>query len=502
MSLACHHLAVPLACVALLAACGGGGDSVTIVSPDVVNPTTPGEAPQAPALAGTVAVGAPVEGATVTARCASGGAQALSDAAGAYRLDLAAAVPPCLLEARGGTVGGTANDTPLHGVALAFGQAQINPLVELALARAGGRLPAEAFGAVELPDAAALAAAASYVADQAQALGLTRPQGDLYAGDFAIGDANDRLLDALAAKLLDSGVSLGGLVTTAAAAGDLSAYVNSDRQIAVEFVGVAGATPVACGSTLIEGLGSGAVSARLMDLRFYLSKVELLRADGTAVPLRLPPNGPWNYTAANGDAVTLIDLEDGTADCASEGTAATNAWLKGSVPAGRYVGLRMTIGVPPSLSHSDTAAAPPPLDLLAMGWGWQAGRKFAKIELTEPSLRAWRANTFFVHLGSTGCTGNPGLGQVSCTRSNRATVQLDDFDAELQKVAVDVQALLAGTDITRNQGGALGCMSAATDLDCLKVFDALAIDWRADGSGSGEAVDDGRGQTVFRAVPR
>jgi uncharacterized repeat protein (TIGR04052 family) len=452
-------------------------------------------------LTGTVAAGGAVAGALVQARCASGELQTRSDANGAFGFDLATVALPCLLRASGGTRGGAAVP-PLHGVALEPGNAPIHPLSELVLARAAGALPADAYLAGQVPAASALVAATRYVADQVEALPLARPQGDLWRGAFAPGDANDLLLEALARLIAHNGVSLEGLVQTAARAGDLRAYVAAERLVEIEFVARAGDAAVACGDTLIPRLGSGAVSARLMDLRFYLSNVALLRADGTAVPLRLPPNDAWNHTAANGDSVTLIDLENGTADCAAEGTAGTNAWLRGSVPAGRYVGLRMTLGVPPSLNHSDTAAAPPPLDLFAMGWGWQAGRKFAKIEVTEPSPRAWRASTFFVHLGSTGCTGNPGLGQVSCTRSNRGTVQFDDFDASRQKIVVDVQVLLAGTDVTRNQGGAFGCMSAATDADCLKVFEALAIEWRADGSGSGEVVGDGRAQTVFRAVDR
>jgi len=200
--------------------------------------------------------------------------------------------------------------------------------------------------------------------------------------------------------------------------------------------------------------------------------------------------------------VTLIDLEDGSAGCGFEGTSPTHAVVAGSVPAGHYVGLRFTLGVPEALNHSDTATAPPPLDLTAMGWGWQAGRKFAKIEFSPPPGATWLAPGFVVHLGSTGCAGNPGLGTVVCSRPNRALVQFDAFDPATQRVALDLPALLAGTDITRNRSGAIGCMSSATDPECERVFAALGIDWRADGSGSGQPLDDGRAQTVFRAVAR
>jgi hypothetical protein len=62
--------------------------------------------------------------------------------------------------------------------------------------------------------------------------------------------------------------------------------------------------------------------------------------------------------------------------------------------------------------------------------------------------------------------------------------------------------LFAASDVTRNLGGAQGCMSGATDPECAAVFDALGIDWRADGSGSGLPLGEGRSQRVFRVLAR
>ena len=67
---------------------------------------------------------------------------------------------------------------------------------------------------------------------------------------------------------------------------------------------------------------------------------------------------------------------------------------------------------------------------------------------------------------------------------------------------VDIQALLAGTNVTINQGGSGGCMSQGTDLDCLHVFEALGIDWSSNGQGTGLPLDGGRTQTVFRRVDK
>ena len=298
--------------------------------------------------------------------------------------------------------------------------------------------------------------------------------------------------------------ALAGIATAALAAcgGGDSETAAAAQSVSLDFAAYSGGTPVQCG-TEVAGLGSGAVAAQIKDFRFYVSNVKLVKADGSEVALTLGANDDWNLTAGS-DSVTLIDLEDATGSCAG-GTAATNAALKGTVPAGSYVGVKMTMGVPFAMNHSDYATATKPLDIQAMAWSWQSGRKFAKIEVTDPAgvPGTWAANTFNFHLGSTGCTGNPANGQtVSCVASNRMDFKFATFDPSAQKVAVDVQALVAGTNITVNQAGAPGCMSGGTDPECLHVFEALAIDWKADGSGSGLPVNAGSAQTLFKTVAK
>lgn len=462
----------------------------------------PGADPQAGGVSG------PLAGATVGLRCAGGAPQTgvVTGADGRFSLRLQRATVPCLLQLRGGTVGGVAIGEPVHGwITQGGGLVQATPLVSLVLARAWGEAPAGVFaryaGGADALGATALDTARQAVVAQLATLGVPAPAGDTLAGTLAAGDATAQALQALADTLAGHDVPFADLAAAAAARSDLAARVTADRSVAVQFSAVAGVAAVRCGAGL-GPLGRTGTAARLMDLRFHVSEAVLLRADGAELPLRLAADSVWQHTAANGDAVTLIDLEDGSAECAAEGTPGGNTLLAGTVPAGRYVGLRFTLGVPHSLNHTDTATAPPPLDSFALGWSWQAGRKFAKIEVTQPSPGAWASDTFFVHLGSTGCTGNAGLGTVQCAKPNRGQVRLEAFDPRTQKIAVDVQALLADTDVTVNQGGAQGCMSAGTDRDCDGVFRALGIDWRADGSGSGLPIDGGRTQTVFRAVAK
>lgn len=260
------------------------------------------------------------------------------------------------------------------------------------------------------------------------------------------------------------------------------------KQVDIRFAAVAGDERVACG-TRIEGLGTTAQAAQLQDFRFFVSEVKLITRGGKAVPLKLAKHSAYRVTR-DGIGVTLIDLENGTGACAVDGTPGTNAVVRGTVPDGRYVGVRWTVGVPFALNHTDAPAMPAPLNSAAMAWSWQGGRKFTKLEFADPGgpTGSWVAKTFFVHVGSAGCEGNPATGQtVSCAAPNRAAVRLKRFDPAKQQVAVDVKTLLAGNDITVNKGNAPGCMSAATDPECASVFGAFGVRGK---------------QTIFRAIDR
>ena len=80
------------------------------------------------------------------------------------------------------------------------------------------------------------------------------------------------------------------------------------------------------------------------------------------------------------------------------------------------------------MTFAATAAAAP-LNNTAMAWSWTAGRKFVKIEV-DPTRKvtkadATTANTWFFHLGSTGCTVPAGAtpDKATCTNSNRFPVR-------------------------------------------------------------------------------
>lgn len=269
------------------------------------------------------------------------------------------------------------------------------------------------------------------------------------------------------------------------------------QDVTIQFAAVAGTanTAVACG-TQIGALGNKAGAAQLTDLRFYVTNVQLVNDKGVAVPVTLARND-WQQTSGS-NTVTLIDLENAQGACGSEGTAATNAVITGTVPAGTYTQLKYTVGVPETMSHSDVMAAAAPLDIMAMGWSWQAGRKFVKIEVNpvggvSAAGGGSSGSTYYLHLASTNCSGRND-GSDTCVQKNLSTVTLP-FNAATQRVAVDVAAVFAGADITVNQNDAVGCMSALSDLDCAAIFSPFGLDL-ATGTQAATA------QTVFRAIAK
>ena len=245
-----------------------------------------------------------------------------------------------------------------------------------------------------------------------------------------------------------------------------------EQPVSLSFALVAGEQPVRCGSAF-GPLGRDPKRVSLRDARFYVQDVALIDDSGKPVPVRLQVND-WQDAK-----VALLDFEDGSGHCVG-GTPATNTQVIGSVPAGHYRGVSLTLGVPESLNHTSPELQAAPLDLAAMGWSWQAGRKFIKLEVDPEGgvskTDGSRANTWYLHLGSTGCSGNPVTGEtVACQRANRIPLRFDGFDPATQAVVLNVAALLRDSRLAVDEGAAVGCMSGPTDPECVAVFKRLGV---------------------------
>jgi uncharacterized repeat protein (TIGR04052 family) len=274
-----------------------------------------------------------------------------------------------------------------------------------------------------------------------------------------------------------------------------------DKQpVAIAFGLSAGAKSVDCGAD-IEGLGLRKVAAKLHDARFYISAPALIDESGKEAPVDLEKND-WQHAD-----VALLNFAGKSAAC--QGMSALNDTVSGMAPSGAHRGLSFIVGVDGALNHGNFATAPAPLDIQAMSWNWQAGRKFIKIEVdpaggvtrqSNPDGGPVNVATWMLHLGSTGCKGDPLTGGVvSCAGANRIPVRFASFDPTRQRVVLDLAILFAGIDLNRDVGGAAGCMSGPTDPECGPIFEKLGLNFADTRPGADDAGKPSRaGAQIFR----
>ncbi len=238
------------------------------------------------------------------------------------------------------------------------------------------------------------------------------------------------------------------------------------RAVTLHFSAVVGGEPFACGRSY-PNIGASKSTITPSEFRLFVHGVELLTADGRAVPLALEQDGKWQS-----EGLAMLDFEDGSGPC-SNGTADLRTTITGDAPAGRYTGVRFTIGVPFERNHGDLAMQPAPLSVTRMFWAWNSGHKFIRLDAKTESGKNW-----VLHLGSSDCTpsGVATAAPTSCAHANRPTVTIERLDLDADVIVADVAALYAGSDLENNQPRtAAGCMSGSADSDCGPIFAALGL---------------------------
>ena len=242
------------------------------------------------------------------------------------------------------------------------------------------------------------------------------------------------------------------------------------RQVSLRFAAAVGDEPAACGQ-IYAGLGTTAESAELLDLRFYVSNIRLIRSDGQEVPLTLEQDGKWQV-----QDVALLDFENGTGRCADTGTTDLNAAVHGTVPNGDYDGIVFDVAVPFELNHDDLAASPSPLNVSAMFWAWAIGHEFIRVDLQTAGGLRWN-----MHLGSTMCeSGGPtDPPESACARPNVPTIAMAPFDPDNDTIVFDVRELFASSDLTQDTADtASGCQTFPDDAnECTDLFPNLGLDF-------------------------
>lgn len=256
--------------------------------------------------------------------------------------------------------------------------------------------------------------------------------------------------------------------------------------VTIRFAARVGDEEASCSAAAYPNLGTGASAATINDLRFYVSNVRLLSGD-QEVPVILEQDETWQY-----EDVALLDFEDGTGGCATNGNSDLNTTVRASVPPGSYDGVAFTLGVPYTLNHQELTELPSPLNVAAMYWAWAIGHKFMRVDLALDGGGAWN-----VHLGSAMCDSldPPNEPPVAgCARPNRAQIALADFDAATDTIVLDVATLVEDSDLGANAGAAPGCQSFPDDGDdCTPLYPKLGMSFD-----TGRCEDDCVGQSAFR----
>ena len=237
--------------------------------------------------------------------------------------------------------------------------------------------------------------------------------------------------------------------------------------VMVQFTPKVGAATFACGQTY-TAMGSETTAITPRDFRVYVHDVNLIRDDGTHVPLMLVQDGTWQY-----QNLALLDFENFTGGCA-DGTPETNTVLHGKAPAGHYKGIAFTIGVPEAMNHVDLTTQPAPLNLTSLWWGWGLGHVFlAVVTHSDITMPQPGTNDHYIHVGSIDCTGNPEMGEaVTCARPNRPYIELTGFDPTTHPIVADFGAVIANSKLATSTG----CHSF-TEATCAFPFDRVGLNW-------------------------
>jgi uncharacterized repeat protein (TIGR04052 family) len=237
--------------------------------------------------------------------------------------------------------------------------------------------------------------------------------------------------------------------------------------IEIQFAAHVNGKPLACGQSY-SGVGITKSTITPRDFRFYIHDVRLIDDSGNEVPLTLKQDEKWQL-----DNLALLDFENATGAC-SNGTPELNTKITGAIPAGKsFTGLRFTLGVPFDKNHLDPLNAPSPLNLTALSWVWNAGRKFARLDFSSTGApRGWA-----IHLGSTGCTPDDTKTTIptSCANPNRVDVTLKQFNPATDVVVADLASLLADSDVDTTGKMMAGCMSGPSTPACGPLFRHLGL---------------------------
>lgn len=255
--------------------------------------------------------------------------------------------------------------------------------------------------------------------------------------------------------------------------------------LTIPFQAKSGATEIACGASL-TGLGLSADKATVADFAFYIHDIQFKTNSGKMVSASLEKNDFQDPDYG----VALLDFQDKTDSCngAAKPTNKVVYAHVNNLSSADITGIEFKIGIPATANHHNASISIAPYNRSGLAWSWQSGHKFMrmdvnpsnKVQLAYTSSDSTISNTYFFHLGSTGCSGDPTTGAVvSCTAPNRPTISLStDFkvtNLTTSKIVFDYAKLMANNNLNTDAVMPPGCMSGTTDIECMTIFDNLGM---------------------------
>lgn len=265
----------------------------------------------------------------------------------------------------------------------------------------------------------------------------------------------------------------------------------STVSLTLPFQAKAGTTDITCDATL-TGLGSLSDSGKVADFAFYVHDIVLKTSDGKSITTTLDSNDFQDPRYG----VALLDFQDKDTSCTGAAKPTNKeVKLKATVDPATVTGIEFKVGVPSEKNHHQASTAGAPYNRTGLFWAWQSGHKFMRLDVKPTNqvtkLDTTKVSTFNLHLGSTGCSGDPTAGAVvSCTSPNRPGVSLNGVtvtNLTTNPIVLDYAALVTGTNINQDTGGAVGCMSSQTDTDCPNIFGNLGLSFGLNPAGTQQA---------------
>lgn len=260
---------------------------------------------------------------------------------------------------------------------------------------------------------------------------------------------------------------------------------STTTNLTIPFQAKAGTTEIVCGAQL-SGLGATADKGTVADFAFYIHDIKLKTKSGQAVSATLEKNEFQDPQYG----VALLDFQDKT-DACKGATKPTNkaVYVKvENVDPAEINGVEFKVGVPSAANHHNASTSIAPYNRAGLFWKWQTGHKFmrldvnpaSKVKLAYDMNGSSLANTYFFHLGSTGCEGDPTTGAVvSCSAPNLPKVSLTESfkvtHLSTSKVVFDYAKLMAGINLNTDAVAPSGCMSGVEDLECMNIFNNLGL---------------------------